>query len=89
MERDFYKEKQDKGEWFQTESKFRLDITKKLFLVWVVRLPRAAVDAPSLEMFKDKLDGALSNLVQQKVALSMAVGLEVDDQGPLPTQMIL
>jgi len=27
------------------------------------RLPRQAVDAPSLEMFKAKLDGALSNLV--------------------------
>ena len=27
------------------------------------RLPREAVDAPSLEMFKARLDGALNNLV--------------------------
>jgi len=27
------------------------------------RLPREAVDAPSLELFKTRLDGALSNLV--------------------------
>ncbi|KFP52839.1 hypothetical protein N323_10363, partial [Cathartes aura] len=27
------------------------------------RLPREAVDAPSLEVFKAKLDGVLSNLV--------------------------
>jgi len=27
------------------------------------RLPREAVDAPSLEVFKDRLDGALGKLV--------------------------
>ena len=27
------------------------------------RLPRAAVDSPSLEVFKARLDGTLSNLV--------------------------
>jgi len=27
------------------------------------RLPREVVDAPSLETFKDRLDGALSNLI--------------------------
>ena len=27
------------------------------------RLPREVVDAPSLEMFKVRLDGALSNLI--------------------------
>jgi len=32
------------------------------------RLPRAAVDAPSLEVLKPRLDGALSNLVQWKVS---------------------
>jgi len=47
------------------------------------RLPREAVDAPSLEVFKARLDGALSNLVQWKVSLPMAGGLELDDpQGP-------
>ncbi|KFV47832.1 hypothetical protein N341_02197, partial [Tyto alba] len=49
------------------ESRFRLDIRKKFFTVRVVRhwhrFPRAAVDASSLEAFKAKLDGALSNLV--------------------------
>ncbi|KFR00078.1 hypothetical protein Y956_11729, partial [Nipponia nippon] len=43
------------------------DIKKKFFTVRVVRhrnrLPREAVEAPSLEVFKARLDGALSNLV--------------------------
>ncbi|KFR02935.1 hypothetical protein Y956_09199, partial [Nipponia nippon] len=49
------------------ESRFRLDIRKKFFTMRVVRhwnrLPREAVDAPSLEVLKARLDGALSNLV--------------------------
>ncbi|KFR06227.1 hypothetical protein Y956_15571, partial [Nipponia nippon] len=49
------------------EGRFRLDIRKKNFTVQVVRhwnrLPREAVDAPCLEVFKVRLDGALSNLV--------------------------
>ena len=49
------------------EGRFRIDIRKKFFTVRVVRhwnrLPREAVDAPSLEVFKARLDGALSNLV--------------------------
>ncbi|KFV41995.1 hypothetical protein N341_01264, partial [Tyto alba] len=48
------------------EGRFRLDIRKKFFTVRVVshwnRLSRAAVAAPSLEGFKARLDGALSNL---------------------------
>ncbi|KFW01831.1 hypothetical protein N326_11629, partial [Eurypyga helias] len=48
-------------------SRFRLDINKKFFIMRVVRhwnrLPREAVDAPSLEVFKARLDEALSNLV--------------------------
>ena len=44
-----------------------LDIRKKFFLARVVkhwnRLPRNAVAAPSLDVFKARLDGALSNLV--------------------------
>ncbi|KFM13018.1 hypothetical protein AS27_00999, partial [Aptenodytes forsteri] len=47
--------------------RFRLDIRKKFFMLRVVkhwhRLPREAVDAPSLETFKVRLDGALSNLI--------------------------
>ncbi|GAB0179842.1 hypothetical protein GRJ2_000449500 [Grus japonensis] len=49
------------------EGRFRLDIRKKFFTVRVVRhwnrLPREAVDAPSLEVFKARLDGALGNVV--------------------------
>ena len=49
------------------DGRFRLDVRKKFFTVKVVRhwnrLPREAVDAPSLAVFKAKLDGALSNLV--------------------------
>ncbi|KFP56873.1 hypothetical protein N323_06948, partial [Cathartes aura] len=49
------------------EGRFRLYIRKKFFTVRVVRhwnrLPREVVDAPSLEAFKARLDGALSNLV--------------------------
>ena len=49
------------------EGRFRSDIRKKFFTVRVVRhwnrLPREAVDAPSLAVFKARLDGALSNLV--------------------------
>jgi len=36
------------------------------------RLPREAVDAPSWEVFKVRLDEALSNLVWCKTSLSMA-----------------
>ena len=49
------------------EGRFRLDIRKKFFTMRVVkhwnRLPREVVDAPSLETFKVRLDGALSNLI--------------------------
>ena len=49
------------------EGRFRLDIRKKFFTVGVVRhwnrLPSAAVNAPSLEVFKIRPDRTLSNLV--------------------------
>ncbi|PKU46303.1 hypothetical protein llap_3371 [Limosa lapponica baueri] len=49
------------------EGRIRLDLGKKFFTVRVVRhwnrLPREAVDAPTLEVFKTRLNGALSNLV--------------------------
>jgi len=65
------------------EGRFRLDIRKKLFTMRVVkhwnRLPREAVDDPSLEVFKARLGGALSNLVWRKTFLLMAGGLEPDD----------
>ncbi|PKU43850.1 hypothetical protein llap_5846 [Limosa lapponica baueri] len=66
------------------EERFRLDIRKKFFPVRVVRhwnrLPRETVDAPSLEVFKARLDGLLSNLVwwEVSVSLPMAGGLELN-----------
>ncbi|KFV50706.1 hypothetical protein N341_13021, partial [Tyto alba] len=49
------------------EGKFTLDVRKKFLTMKVVkhwhRLPREAVDVPSLKGFKARLDGALSNLV--------------------------
>jgi len=40
------------------------------------RLPREVVDAPSLETFKVRLDGALRNLNQLKKSLLIAGGLD-------------
>ncbi|KFQ50723.1 hypothetical protein N333_08334, partial [Nestor notabilis] len=47
--------------------RFRLDLGKRFFPVRVLRrwhrVPREAVAAPSLAVFKARLDGAWSNLV--------------------------
>ncbi|KFV15080.1 hypothetical protein N340_14255, partial [Tauraco erythrolophus] len=49
------------------EGRFPLDMRKKFFTLRVVRywnrLPREVVDAPSLAVFKARLDEALGNLV--------------------------
>ena len=49
------------------EGRFSLDVRGKFFTRRVVRcwnrLPREAVDALSLEVFKARLDGVLGNLV--------------------------
>jgi len=52
------------------ESRFNLDIRNNFFFLMMMRvvkhwhrLPREVVDAPSLETFKARLDGALSNLI--------------------------
>ena len=49
------------------EGRFKLDIRKKLFTVKVVshwnRLPREVVHAPSLQAFKARPNGAVSNPV--------------------------
>ncbi|KAJ7418000.1 hypothetical protein BTVI_30781 [Pitangus sulphuratus] len=64
------------------EGRFGLDIRKKFFTVRLVRywngLPREVVDAPSLELFKVRLNGALSNWFWD-VSLLMVWGLEADD----------
>jgi len=64
------------------EGRFRFDIRKKFFTMRMVRhwprLPREAVAAGSLAVFKARLDGALSNLVWWKMSLLMAGGLEPD-----------
>ena len=50
------------------EGRFRLYVGGSSLLRRVVRLwhrlPREVVDAPSLEVFKARLDGALGNLIQ-------------------------
>ncbi|KFO69761.1 hypothetical protein N303_11464, partial [Cuculus canorus] len=47
--------------------RFRLGIRRKFFTMRVGghwnRLPREAVDAPSLEVFKARLDGVLGSLI--------------------------
>ncbi|KFP17054.1 hypothetical protein Z169_06328, partial [Egretta garzetta] len=49
------------------QGRFRLDIRKKFFTMRVVkhwnRLSREGVEAPSLEAFKARLDGALSKVI--------------------------
>ncbi|KFV67605.1 hypothetical protein N307_00668, partial [Dryobates pubescens] len=49
------------------EGRFRSDIRKKFFTIRVVRhwnrLPREAMEAPSLEFSKARLDVALGNVI--------------------------
>ena len=60
------------------QGRFRLDIRRKFFTQRVVthwnRLPREAVDAPSLEAFKARLDVALDSLVYWLVTLHIVGG---------------
>ena len=57
-----------KGNGFKLKvGRFRLDIDKKFFMMRLMRhwdrLPREAVNAPILEVFKVKLNEALSNMI--------------------------
>jgi len=65
------------------EGRFRLDIRNKFFTMKAVRpwrrLPREAVDAPSLAVSKARLDGALMTLGWWKGSLPMARKLELND----------
>jgi len=70
------------------EGGFRLHIIEKFFMMKVVkhwhRLPREMVEAPSLEKFKARLDGALSKLIQLKMSLLTAGGVGyMVSKGPL------
>jgi len=69
------------------QGRFRLDIRWKFFTQRVVthwnRLPKEAVDAPSLEAFKARLDVALGSLVWWLVTLRITRGLKFNDHcGP-------
>ena len=60
-----------------------MDMRRKPFTHTVVthwnRLPKEAVDAPSLEAFKARLDVALGSLVWWLATLHIAGGLKPDD----------
>jgi len=52
------------------EGRFRLDVREVLHREGgevLEQLPREGVDAPSLEVFKARLDGALGSLVQSQI----------------------
>jgi len=60
-----------------------LDIRRKFFMQRMVmhwnRLPKEAVDAPSLQAFKARLDVALGSLGWWLVTLHIAGELKLDD----------
>ena len=75
------------GSFKLRQERSRLDIRRKFFTHRVVthwnRLPKEAVDAPSLEAFKARLDVALGSLVWWLATLHIAGGLKLNDHyGP-------
>ena len=60
-----------------------MDVRKKFFTQRVMThwngLPKEAVDAPSLEAFKARLDEALGSLIWWLATLHIAGGLKLDD----------
>ena len=60
-----------------------MNLRKKFFTMRMVRqwhkLPREAVDAPSLDTFKARLDGALGSLISCVASLLMEGELELGD----------
>lgn len=73
-----------KGISFQlSQGRFTLDVRKKCFSGRVVRpwhrLPKEAVGAPALEVFKARLDRAWRNLVYCRVFLPMTGGVEQNE----------
>ena len=67
-----------KGNSFELkEGRFRLDTRKKVLTVRVVRhwnrLPREVVDAPSLKVFKVRLDGAMPPMAGAWIGRSLKV----------------
>jgi len=67
------------------QGRFRLDMRRKFFPPEggdaLNRLPKEAVDAPSLQAFKARLDVALGSLVCWLATLHTAGGLELNDHG--------
>ena len=63
------------------QGRFRLDIRRNFFTQKVVthwnRVPKEAVDAPSLETFKARLDVALGSLVWWLVTVHIAGALKL------------
>jgi len=62
------------------KGRFSLEIRTRFSVIRVVKhwpgFSRQVVDAPSLETFQARMDGALSNLIPLKMSLPMAEGLD-------------